>query len=99
MAPAVIGLDCQSFLSPVIGRLGVSSAGLSPIAVVDASLLHKCTLCAENRADQGAFIEAKPYAALQEQRELLLASFNWCGSWQPEVTEVLKNRLILAAKS
>jgi len=77
--------------------VGDRQGRLSP--VIDASLPHKCTLCAKNRADQGAFIEAKPKAALQEQRELLAAQFNWCGSWQPQVTAFLKDRLILAAKS
>jgi hypothetical protein len=49
------------------------SDSISPIAVIDASLLHKCTLCTMTGADQGPFIEAKPKAALQEQQELLLA--------------------------
>jgi hypothetical protein len=43
------------------------------MAVIDASLPYKCTLCAMTGADQGPFIEAKPKAALQEQQELLVA--------------------------
>jgi len=41
-----------------------------PIAIIDASLPLKNAFCAKTGADQGALIEAKPSAALQEQREL-----------------------------
>jgi hypothetical protein len=44
-----------------------------PIAIIDASLQLKNAFCAKTGADQGAQIEAKSNAALQEQRELLVA--------------------------
>jgi hypothetical protein len=50
-----------------------ANGGKSPIAIIDASLPLKNAFCAKTGADQGALIEAKPSAALQEQRELLVA--------------------------